>query len=202
LLPTLSRPRSRQLISRQRADPVFVAISLAKWTRVTQGAIKLGVRNQRLPSALKPRRPQLVRIALLLGLVARQRHQPSLGFWRDRRLLAGSRSVIKRPHRTIGHRPLDAALDRLMVDPKPASDRKERQLLTIHEQHPRPLDPARRLSSRARNGGQPCNLLVGHRQVDRMPPSCHDATPHSPNRKRGIREQSTGSMTGFMESVV
>ena len=76
----------------------------------------------------QPRRPQLVRIAVLLGLVARQRHQPSLGFRRDRRLLARSRSVIECRQRAIGQRPLDAALDRLMMDAKSLSHRKERRL--------------------------------------------------------------------------
>ena len=43
----------------------------------------------------QPRRPQFMRIAVLLGLVAGQRHQPGLGFRRDRRLLARSRSVVE-----------------------------------------------------------------------------------------------------------
>src|SRR3984885_1920770 len=63
----------------------------------------------------KPRRPQLVRIAVLLGLIARQRYQPGFRFRRDRRLLARSRSVVEGRQRAIGQCPLDAALDRLMV---------------------------------------------------------------------------------------
>ena len=39
----------------------------------------------------KPRRPQLVRIAVLLGLVARQRHQPGFGLRRDGWFLARPR---------------------------------------------------------------------------------------------------------------
>src|SRR5438128_1131469 len=74
----------------------------------------------------QPRRPQLVRIAVLLGLVARQRHQPSLGLRRDRRLLARSRTVIECRQWAVGHRPLDAALDRLMMDTKSPPHRKER----------------------------------------------------------------------------
>jgi hypothetical protein len=47
------------------------------------------------------------------------------------------------------------------------------------------------------------NLLIGHRQLDRLPRLCHDETPRSVNRKRGIRQQIPGSMTaGFMESIV
>jgi hypothetical protein len=96
----------------------------------------------------QPRRPQLVRIAVLLGLVARQRYQPGLGFRRDRRLLARSRSVVEGRQYAIGHGPLDAALDRLMVHAKAASHGKERRLLPIAEQHRRPRYPARRLGPR------------------------------------------------------
>jgi hypothetical protein len=39
-------------------------------------------------------------------------------------------------------------------------------------------------------------------QFDRLPPSCHDANPRSPNRKRGIHQQAVGSKhAGFTESV-
>jgi hypothetical protein len=42
-----------------------------------------------------------------------------------------------------------------------------------------------------------------HRQFDRSPPSCHLITPRSANRKRGIRQQPTRSMSAnFMESIV
>jgi hypothetical protein len=68
----------------------------------------------------------LVRIAMLLGLVARQRHQPSLGLRRDRRLLAGSRSIIEGRQRAIGHRPFDAALHGLMMHFEALSHGKER----------------------------------------------------------------------------
>jgi hypothetical protein len=74
----------------------------------------------------QPCRPQLVRIAMLLGLVARQRHQPSLGLRRDRRLLAGSRSIIEGRQRAIGHRPFDAALHGLMMHFEALSHGKER----------------------------------------------------------------------------
>ena len=43
----------------------------------------------------QPRRPQLVRIPVLLGLVACQRHQPGLGLQRNRRHLARSGPVIE-----------------------------------------------------------------------------------------------------------
>ena len=150
-----------------------------------------------------PRRPQLVRIAVILGLVARQRHQPSFGLRRDRRLLARSRSVIEGRQRAIGQRPLDATLDRLMMHAKSLPDRKERRIFTVAEQHLRPFHSTRRLGSRARNRCQTSNLLIGHRQLDRLPPSCHDATPRSLNHKRGIHQQFSGSIAAsFMESVV
>ena len=100
----------------------------------------------------QPRRPQLVRIAVLLCLHTRQRHQPGLGLRRNRRLLARSGPVVERCQRAIGYRPLDAALDRLMMNAKSLSHPKERGIITITKQYLRPLYPARRLASRARNG--------------------------------------------------
>jgi hypothetical protein len=36
-----------------------------------------------------------------------------------------------------------------------------------------------------------------------LPPSCHDANPRLPNRKRGIHQQAPSSKhAGFTESVV
>jgi hypothetical protein len=63
----------------------------------------------------QPRRPQLVRITVIFGLVACQGYQPSLSLRRDRRLLARSRSVVEGRQGTIGQRPFDAALDRLVM---------------------------------------------------------------------------------------
>lgn len=81
------------------------------------------------------RRPHLMRIAMVLGLVARQRYQPSLGLRRDHRLLARSRAVVERRQCTIGHRPLDAALHRPMMGTKSLSHRKERRVLAVGKQH-------------------------------------------------------------------
>src|SRR6516225_10016501 len=48
-----------------------------------------------------------------------------------------------------------------------------------------------------------CQFLLGHRQLDRLPPTWPDATPRSIRYKRGIHERVTGSMSAsFMESVV
>jgi hypothetical protein len=90
-----------------------------------------------------------------------------------------------------------------MMQAKSLPHPKERGILTVGEQYLRPLHPTRSIASRARNGRQPSNLFVGHRQLDRLPPSCHDAAPRSIKHKRGIHERVTGSMTArFMESVV
>jgi hypothetical protein len=88
-----------------------------------------------------------------------------------------------------------------MMDAKSLSHGKKRWLLAIGEQHLRP-PAARRLGPRPRKSRQSFNLLTGHRQLDRSPPSCHDAAPRSPNCKRGIHQQISRSMIGFMESVV
>jgi hypothetical protein len=112
-------------------------------------------------------------------------------------------SVIKRRQRAIGQRPLDTALDFLMMNPKAAPHREKRWILTVGQQHLRPFNPARQLGPRARNRSQTCNLLISHRQIDRLPPSCHRATPRSAIRKRGIRNQPSSSMSAnFLESIV
>jgi hypothetical protein len=61
----------------------------------------------------QPRSPQFMRITRLFRLPARKRCQPGFRFQRDRRLPAGARAIVQRGHRAFGHRPLDAALDRL-----------------------------------------------------------------------------------------
>jgi hypothetical protein len=150
-----------------------------------------------------PRRPNFVRIAVLLGLVARQRHQPGFGLRRDHRFLARPRSVVEGRQRARGDRPLDTALDRLMMDAEAPPDRTERRRLPVGEQHSRPFDPARRLGPRARKRRQGSDFLLAHRQLDRSPPCRHLAAPRSAHRRRGIREQPTGSINArFMESVV
>jgi hypothetical protein len=80
---------------------------------------------------------------------------------------------------------------------------KERGFLTVCQQHLRPLDPTRCFASRARNRSQAFNLFVGHRQLDRLPPPPHVATPRWIKHKRGIHKRVAGSIAAsFMESVV
>jgi len=151
----------------------------------------------------QPRRPQLMRIAVVLGLVASQRHQPSFGFRCNRWLLARSRSIIKCRERAVGHRPLDAALDRLMMRAKLLSNRTERWSLTIGQQHLGSYHPTRRLGPRARKSRQCPHLVVTYRKLDRSPPSRHDTAPRSISCEQGIRQSINRSMNaGFMESIV
>jgi hypothetical protein len=134
---------------------------------------------------------------MLLGLVARQRHQPSLGLRRDRRLLAGSRSIIE-----------GRQLSRSRTEP--ASRVERAQMLLGYRENPSFLAVGQSLEVHHQTvqrcvGHRPFearNLVIPHRQLDRMPPSCHDVIPRSAKRKRGIREQTARSMISFMESVV
>src|SRR5271166_1155380 len=68
-----------------------------------------------------------------------------LGLGGDRRLLAGPRPIIERRQRTQDQRPLDTALNGLMVRADRPSHLKKGWLVPVDQQHPRPLDPARRL---------------------------------------------------------
>src|SRR5204863_1716839 len=127
----------------------------------------------------EPRRPQRVRITVILGLVASQRYQPRFRLGCNRRLLAGARPIIKRHQWAIGQRPLHAALNRLMMQTQSLPDSEERGLLTVRKQYLRPLHSPRRFASRAGNSCQVLNLFVRHRQFDCLPPVCHAGTPRS-----------------------
>ena len=87
----------------------------------------------------KPRCPQFVRIAQVLRLPARQRHQPRLGFDGDRRLPTRARSIVQRDDRTFHRGPLDATLHGLMMDSKRLAHREKRWLFPITQQYPCPL---------------------------------------------------------------
>jgi phosphate transport system protein len=115
----------------------------------------------------------------------------------------GARPVIQGGQRAIGKRSLDAAFDSLMMHANLLPDSKERGCLTVREQHLRPLHPTHRFSSRPRNSCEFFNFLVGYRQLNRLPPSCHVGTPRLINHKRGIHQRVAGSIkAGFMESFV
>jgi len=112
----------------------------------------------------QPRRPQFVGIAEVLGLAAGEVDNPCLGRGGDRRLLARPRTIVERRHRTIGQRPLHAALDGLMVRAHGPPHRKKRRVFPVGQQHPRSLDPARRFRSRAGNRAQRRQILLANRQ--------------------------------------
>jgi hypothetical protein len=136
----------------------------------------------------KPRRPQFVRIAQVLRLAAGQRDQPCPGLDSDRRLLARPRTIVERGHWTIGQRPLDAALDRLMMHPQSLPHRKEGGVFPVRQQHSRSLDPAGRLRSRACYRNKPRQIPFSDSQLNRSPSCRHDLRISS----RESKEQPTG----------
>ena len=129
----------------------------------------------------KSGRPQLVGIAEVLRLSARQRHQPRLGLQRDRRFPAGARAIVERSQRAFGHGALDAALDGLMMQPERPTDRKKRRVFPIGQQYPRPLDPVCRFGSRLRDRSQLRCFRISKRQFNRSPPRCHDTYYPAPS---------------------
>ncbi|MET4328703.1 hypothetical protein ABIB80_004538 [Bradyrhizobium sp. i1.15.2] len=155
----------------------------------------------------QPRRPQLMWIAVVLRL--RQRHQPGFGLRRDGWFLAGSRAIVEGGHRAIGQRSLDTALHRLMMDTKSLAHCAKRRILAIRQQH---LRPRHRLANSVLDRERAANVaisFVGHRQLDRSPPSSHDTAPRFADRKRGICQvpvrsahSACPSIAGFMESIV
>src|SRR5262249_20527113 len=125
------------------------------------------------------RRPQFLRITMILGLVASQRYQPRFCLGCNRRLLTRSRPIIKRRQWAIGQGPLHTALNRLMMQTESLPDSEERGFLTVRKQYLRSLHPTRCFASRAGNSCQLFNIFIGHRQFDCLPPPCHAATPRS-----------------------
>ena len=74
-------------------------------------------------------RPQFVRIAEVLGLAAGEIRNPCLGLGGDLRLPAGPRQIVERRQRTTDRRPLNAALNSLMMHPHGPPHRKKRWVL-------------------------------------------------------------------------
>src|SRR5207344_709665 len=93
----------------------------------------------------------------------------------------GARAIIQRSQRAFGHGALDAALDRLMMQPECPADRKKRGVFSIGQQYPRPLHPARRFSARLRYRSQLRRISFSKRQLNRPPPRCHDFSSRSLN---------------------
>ena len=154
----------------------------------------------------EPRRPQLMRIAEILGLATSQVHQPCPRRARNGGLFAGSRQIVQRRQRTVGDRPLDAALDRLMMHAESLAYGEEGRVLAISQKHLRPLDVACRLRSRPRYLPQAPQVLPSDCQFQYLTPRRHDCSPRSVNHSRGdkmgIRSKNPKHAIGFMESVV
>ena len=103
--------------------------------------------------------------------------------------------------------PLDAALDRLVVQPQRLTDREKRRIFPIGEQYSRPFNPTRRLGPRLRDPSQLSRILVFQRQFDRPTPRRHKFNPAplwTDAAHVGIPKpkMNPSVMTKFMESVV
>jgi hypothetical protein len=155
---------------------LFLAEDLAYRALRHIGEARMSLRRSMLASVTgqKPGRPQFMGIAKVLRLLARQRHQPSLGLQGDCRFPAGARAIVERGHRAFRHGALDAALDRLMMQSERPTYRKKRRVFPIGQQYPRPLDPACRFRSRLRCRSQLRRIRISERQFNRPPPRCHD----------------------------
>jgi hypothetical protein len=128
-----------------------------------------------------------MRIAVLLGLVARQRHQPGFGLRRDDRFFARPWSILDGRQRPIAQRPLHAALNRLMVDPNSLPHRTERRILAIGQQHLRPRYPAR---GSVRDRERAVNLSISSSVIANSTARRHPAMMSllvSPTAKQRIR---------------
>ena len=170
-----------QVVSHFVRFHLFLVEDLAHCALGEVGEARMSLRGSMLASVAgqKPRCPQFVGIAKFLRLPARQRHQPCLGLGSDRRLSTGARAIIQRSQRAFGHSTLDAALDRLMMQPECPADRKKRGVFSIGQQDPRPLHPARRFSARMRYRSQLRRISFSKRQLNRPPPRCHDFSSRS-----------------------
>jgi len=105
----------------------------------------------------------------------------------------------------MGDCPFDAALDGLMVHTHSPTHCKKRRVLSVAQQHPRPLDPARWFRPRARNRRQCSYLLIAQRQFECLPPSRHDLNPRFRIKEARLQAISAklnpAHMIGFMESI-
>jgi hypothetical protein len=95
-----------------------------------------------------------------------------------------------------------------MVRTHGPTHRKKGRVLPIGQQYPRPLDPARRLRSRASNRAQRRQILRANGQFDRLPPSRHRLNPRF-SESCGKLQTNAGKvnptqpaqMIGFKESM-
>jgi hypothetical protein len=119
---------------------------------------------------------------------------------------ASGPAIVRCSHPAFGHGAFNAVLDRLMMQAEPAPGRKKRWILSIRQQDPRPLNPARRFRSRLRYRPQLCRMRIFERQLDRPPPRRHGVQPLVPKPLtlcRGLMRQMNPSfVTTSMEAIV
>jgi len=119
----------------------------------------------------QPRRPQFMRITQILRLPAESDVNQAFASSVIEGSLPGARTIVQCSHRAFGHRPLDAALYRLMVQPERLAHREKRRVFPITQQDARALDPARRFGSTALSSSvSPNPFLRAKIQSPAMPP--------------------------------
>ena len=176
------------LLGQDLADRSLGQLSQA---RVPSGrSVLTGVRGE------QPGGPQFVGIAQLLGLPARQRHQPGFRLGRDDGIASRTRPIIQRLDNPPFRRSLKAAGYGLLRHPNRARHCIARRVLQIGQDNPRPFDTACGLGPRPRNLQQHLPLLRINRQCD-YSTRCDHWTPHPipalllPHLVKGEKSNST-----------
>jgi hypothetical protein len=126
----------------------------------------------------QPGGPQLVGITQLLGLPARQGHQPGFCLGRDHGIASRTRTIIQRLDHPQFRRSLQAACHCLLRHPNRARHCVGRRVLQIGPDDPRPFDTARGLGPRPRNLPQTLPLVRISRQRDHST-RCYHWIPQS-----------------------
>ncbi len=157
-------------------------------------------------SCQKPRRPQLMRIAEILGFAAGKIDNESPCFFGDDPLASRTRTVVESCHDAKPFRPSHASLDRLWRHADGTPHCVKRWGLSIREQHPRSLDSARGFRPRTRKPGQFRYILVCERQLDQSTWSRHDQSApfrKSPNKSINVvlSKRNPQHISGFKESM-
>ena len=119
------------------------------------------------------RRPDLVRIAQILGFAAGQIEDEHLGFTCDGRLASGTWTVVERRYDAQLSCAPQTPRDRLMGHTNRASGRVQRRRSAIRQQDAGALNVARRFRSRPRDPLQINQLLLRKRNVDHTPRRGH-----------------------------
>ena len=164
----------------------------------------LCVRAWRARSRVCLRQP--MRVAEFLGLaVGEIRYFTALASAVIRRALPGRWQIVERGQRTIGHGPLNAALNSLMTHPHPPPRREKRGVArkasSIRARSTRLACSA----PRPRNRTQRRQIILANRQVDRTPQTRHRLPSLVPNQTERLtvssRKRNPMHMIGFMELI-